>query len=314
MRFLSCVLFATMTLSCVALLSCNKEKTKDTEGPAITLHAPEEGEKLVINNENGVHFEVDLLDRGGLDSYSIDIHAAFDGHKHDANVQGEKINNVRGEKEPEEEPFEYKGSWKFEGKLTSAHVHHHDIKILEKDGKKIKPGKYHFGIYAVDKNGCQSHVYRNIELVKKSEDPHEAGAHFHIHRMPVKDVFYFTNLITVQLEGHSEADPVKSIRVMLLPPELVGKTEAEWKAAATPEKCFAVMGEVLDKNEKELEIEATIMLGEEFDNAGGEKKGKGLNWKPGKYIIYAVGETVGGNKFYLPTSKAKIIEVKKKEA
>ena len=128
--------------------------------------------------------------------------------------------------------------------------------------------------------------------------------------MPTKDVFEYTNLITVILEGHSEADPVKSIRVMLLPPDLVGKSEAEWQAAATPEKCFAVIGEVLDKNEKELELEATIMLGEKCDNAGGEKKGKLLSWKPGKYIIYAVGETVGGKKFYLPVSKAKVIEVK----
>jgi len=310
MKFLSCLLFATMTVSGALLLSCNKEKPKDTTGPKITLHAPEEGEKLVINNQNGVHLEVDFIDEGGLDSYSIDIHAAFDGHKHDANVQGEKINNVRGEKEPEEEPFAYKNSWKFEGKLTSSHIHHHEIKILEKDGKKIKPGKYHFGIYAVDKNGCQSHVYRNIELVKKGEAPHEAEAHFHIHRMPVKDVFYYTNLITVALEGHSEADPVKSIRVMLLPPELVGKSEAEWKAAATPEKCFAVIGEILDKNEKELEIEASIMLGQEYDNAGGKNKGKSLKWKPGKYIIYAVGETVSGKLFYLPFSKAKVIEVK----
>lgn len=310
MRFLSCLLFATMTVSSVALLSCNKEKAKDTTGPDITLHAPEEGEKLVINNPNGVHLSVDFIDSEGLQSYSVDIHAAFDGHKHDANVKGEELTSVRAE--DTEEAFSYKNSWNFEGKLTSAHVHQHEIKILERDGKKIKPGKYHFGIYAVDKNGNQSHIYRNIELVKKDEHAHETEAHFHVHRMPVKDVFYFTNLITVQLEGHSEADPVKSIRVMLLPPDLVGKSEAEWQAAATPEKCFAVMGEVLDKNEKELELEATIMLGEKCDNAGGEKKGKLLAWKPGKYIIYAVGETVGGKKFYLPVSKAKVIEVKEK--
>ena len=306
MKIFSYLLPVVFFITGVVLLSCNKEeKTKDTTGPEIILHAPEEGEKLVINDENGVHLEVDFLDLGGLESYSVDIHSAFDNHKHSANVRGEHTSTIRGE----EEPFVYKNSWTFDGKQVSAHVHQHDIKILEKEGKKIKPGKYHFGIYAVDKNGCESHIYRTVELVQKEALAHEADAHFHVERMPIENVFHISNLITVRLEGHSETDPVKSIRVLLLPTDLVDKTEEQWKEAATPEKCFAVVGEELDKNDKELEIEATIMVGAEKDNAGGENKGKRLEWKKGKYVIYAVGETIGEKKFYLPVSKSKVISI-----
>ncbi len=307
MRFWSSLMLAALTISSVALVSCDKDKKKDTVGPSITLHAPEEGEKLVINNESGVHFSVDFIDESGLESYTVEIHDASNGHKHDANVQDEKLASVRAE----EEPFVYKTTWRFEQNQKTAHIHHHEIKIVEKDGKKIKPGKYHFGVYALDKNGCQSHIFRNIELVTKSSDPHESGAHFHVHRMPVKDVFYNTNLINVQLEGHSEADPVKSIQVMLLPRDVVDKTVAEWQAVATPEKCFALMGEVTEAlGKKELEIEVNFMIGVDNDNAGGEQKGKKLDWKVGKYVIYAVGETISGKKFYLPKEKAKVIELK----
>ena len=52
------------------------------------------------------------------------------------------------------------------------------------------------------------------------------------------------------------------------------------------------------------------MIGANKDNAGGEEKGKQLEWKPGKYLIYAVGETVGGVKFYLPKKDVVTIEIR----
>ena len=309
MKFLGYAWVATCLLGGLLLSSCENKEKRDTEGPVITLHGPEENEKITINNEHGMHFEADFFDKKGLlKSYTIDIHNNFDNHPHTGLPSQPELTATMQEAADQEIAFVYNNSWSLEN-LASAHVHHHEIKIMDKAGKKIKPGKYHFVLYAVDNHGNQSHVYRNIELVNK-EHQHESGAHFHVHRMPTKKVYQYSNIINVALEGHSEDDPVKSIRIMLLPTSVVDKGEEEWKKAATPANCFAVMGEILDKNQKELALEAGIMIGANKDNAGGEEKGKQLEWKPGKYLIYAVGETVGGVKFYLSKKDVVTIEIR----
>ncbi|MGP1363307.1 MAG: DUF4625 domain-containing protein [Bacteroides sp.] len=307
MRLLSFLSVPVLAILALGFASCNKDDNKDTTKPDITLHGPEEGAKLVINRKSGVHFEADFGDAKGLKSYRIDIHSNFDNHGHASTGSTVDIPIRHGNDEGE--AWSFQKEWPLEGR--ARHIHHHEIKIEEKDGKKIKPGKYHFVVYCMDINGNERHVYRNVELVREDGHTHGTEAHFHIHTMPTNGSYEDRNLITVEIEGHSEADPVKSIRVVLLPTNLVDKSEKEWQAATTPEACFAVMGEIENANgAKELEIEATIRVGVAKDNHGGKEKGKALTWAKGKYRIYAVGETVGGTKFYLPTKHAKVIEIK----
>ena len=79
-------IFASITLlSCLALataFTACKEEPKDTTKPIIELIEPEDHDKLLIGDENGVHFEMKLSDDDLVKSYKIDIHNNFDGHSH----------------------------------------------------------------------------------------------------------------------------------------------------------------------------------------------------------------------------------------
>ncbi len=300
-----------LAVASIALFtSCGKDKEKDTKKPDIVLHGPEKDAKVQIGK--GMHFEADFVDWGGkLASYKVNIHDAFDGHSHSAVGPDQETTATRHGDE-KSEPFSFDKEWKLDP-LMNAHIHHHEIMIKNPSGKKVTPGKYHIVVYCADVAGNQSHITREITLVEPMEHEPDADAHFHIERLPQTTHYYATEIISCELEAHSEKDPVKQVRIMLLPTSVVEKGEAEWQAAATPEKCFAVLAEISDKNQSEVEIEGALTVGEEHDNAGGTGKGKKLNWgKAGetkKYVLYAAGETVGGKKFYLKKEQAKILEI-----
>ena len=265
-----------LAASATLLVACKKEEKKDTQKPEIRLHGPEEGAKVKIGKH--MHFEADFTDWGGkLASYKVDIHNNFTPHNHaKSTLSAEQVHG----NEEDMVPFSFEKEWSLKP-LINEHIHHHEIEIKAPEGKKIKPGSYHIVVYCAD-----------------------------------QATYYFSEILSCALEGHSEEDPVKEVRVMLLPSDVVEKDEAAWQAAATPEKCFAVIAKkVSEKGEKELEVEGGLTIGVDKDNENGEGKGKAIQWernpeKSAKYVLYAAGETVGGKKFYLPKAKAKIIEIK----
>ncbi len=301
-----------LAASATLLVACKKEEKKDTQKPEIRLHGPEEGAKVKIGKH--MHFEADFTDWGGkLASYKVDIHNNFEPHNHAKSTL--TAEEVHGNEKDDKVPFSFEKEWPLKP-LINEHIHHHEIEIKAPEGKKIKPGSYHIVVYCADQAGNQSHVVHTIELVEASEHEHGKDAHFHVERLPIRDTYYFSEILSCALEGHSEEDPVKEVRVMLLPSDVVEKDEAAWQAAATPEKCFAVIAKkVSEKGEKELEVEGGLTIGVDKDNENGEGKGKAIQWernpeKSAKYVLYAAGETIGGKKFYLPKAKAKIIEIK----
>ena len=317
MRVYSLGLPLLLLAGAALLVGCKKEEKKDTQKPEIRLHGPEEGAKVEIGKT--MHFEADFTDWGGkLASYKVDIHNNFKPHSHSNDAVKPVVTLAEEQKGGEEMvPFSFEKEWPLKPYINE-HIHHHEIEIKAPEGKKIQPGSYHIVVYCADQAGNQSHVAHTIQLVESEAHEHGEGAHFHVERFPVKDAYYFSEIISCALEGHSEDDPVKEVRVMLLPSEVVDKDEAAWQTAATPDKCFAVIAHKVSEEaggKKELEVEGGLTIGADKDNEGGEGKGKLIKWerdpeKAPKYVLYAAGETVGGKKFYLAKSKAKIVEIK----
>ena len=164
-RSILSVATALLAVAGIAFSGCQKDvnsNVKDTEKPTINVSGPKKGTKLAIGAT--VHFEADFEDNVALRSYKIDIHNAFNGHKHEATRHGD-----------DGVPFAYQHSWDLSGK-KNAHIHHHEIMIpKEINGKPVKGGAYHFMVYCTDAAGNESHIEIDVELVAESE--HE-GAHF----------------------------------------------------------------------------------------------------------------------------------------
>ena len=284
---------ALLAVAGIAFSGCQKDvnsNVKDTEKPTINVSGPKKGTKLAIGAT--VHFEADFEDNVALRSYKIDIHNAFDGHKHEATRHGD-----------DGVPFAYQHSWDLSGK-KNAHIHHHEIMIpKEINGKPVKGGAYHFMVYCTDAARNESHIEIDVELVAESE--HEE-AHFHLHSMPTEGQAY-TNAesIKVDAEAHSPSEKVKNVMALLLPTEAVGKPAAEMQAYATPEKCFAVIvTKDVNPAKNEYDFEGEIQVGQPKDNASTPKA---IERNKGKYVVMLRGETEDGDLFY---SKGITIEIK----
>jgi len=132
-------------------ISCDSENS-DTTPPVITLNSPKEGASLLIDDEHGIHFDMDLSDNQGLSSYKIDIHSNFDGHEHKRDAaEGETV------------AFNFQRSWNVSGR--NAKIHHHEIKIPE----NATPGNYHLMVFCTDVDGNESYMARGIVLSHDGE-------------------------------------------------------------------------------------------------------------------------------------------------
>lgn len=160
-----------MTLSALSLVSCKKESL-DVEGPKIKLVAP--AEDAVLKPGSEVHFEVEFADNEALGSYKVNIHDAA-GHTHQHATTRAPQDVVAFEKTWQESEFVKAGQEAIAGK-KNAHVHHHLIKIpADIDGKKLKEGHYHFGVFCTDKAGNETKLWSEIVISYSGE------AHDHEH-------------------------------------------------------------------------------------------------------------------------------------
>lgn len=202
-NFLSLLLFVAIS---IGFISCEREKIaeKDTTKPVINLIAPADGDRLLIGDMNGVHFDVEFVDNEALGSYKVDIHNNFDGHAH--------APMARVSTATDSIPFSYNKSWSdIEGKKNTK-VHHHQIRIPRRiDGKPIKTGKYHLIVYCLDKAGNESFVARDIELVYTGGTNHHEHEHEH---SPVEEIAKIEVITHYgHLHGasfHANAQPVGS--------------------------------------------------------------------------------------------------------
>lgn len=158
-------LTAVLTLIAMVFVSCEKTALDDRK-PVIDLKAPTD--YAAFKPGSDIHFDAVLTDNFALKSYKINIHGAFDGHKHSVARAGEDA--VVFEKTWTEADFIKLGEIPIAGK-KEAKLHHHHVVIPEKvDGKPIKEGHYHFMIYCTDEAGNETFVSREIEIRSDAEE------------------------------------------------------------------------------------------------------------------------------------------------
>lgn len=156
---LTTIAFALLMLS---FSSCGDDD--DPTKPVIENLIPTEGQSLQIGKT--IHFEVDLSDEVGLRKYLINIHNNFDGHGNHKSAGSEIPEGTQ--------PFEFNGSWmtddtgeSLEGQ-KKVHIKHFEITIPETvKGEPTSPGKYHFLLQVINKDGRQTVASRNIELTNE---------------------------------------------------------------------------------------------------------------------------------------------------
>lgn len=153
-------------LTALSLLSSCQKKMQDNERPVVNLIEPEEGAKLKIGDDHGVHFEMELKDNVMLKSYKLEIHNNFDGHSH----------ATKSLRHGDEKPFFFQKEYSLAGH-REAKIHHHDIVIP--DG--VAEGKYHLMVQVLDEAGNETTVARNIELSESAEGHHHHHDHDHAH-------------------------------------------------------------------------------------------------------------------------------------
>jgi uncharacterized membrane protein len=122
----------------------------DKTAPVIKLIEPEDGEKLLIGDTLGVHFDAELSDDVVLKSYKIEIHGNH-VHKTETTVE-----------------FTFEKTYDLSGK-KNADVHHHDIKIPE----NATPGNYHLVVSCTDAAGNTTKVEITVELSHDAEGHHD---------------------------------------------------------------------------------------------------------------------------------------------
>lgn len=132
----------------VLFAACDNADDKvDTQKPTIEIITPEEHQEIPLGEK--MKIEAHLVDDKGLASYKIEIHSAEDGHHH---------KNAA-------EPFTFNE----EGTISSVAA------VVEKEATiptGIQEGHYHLGIFAIDKAGNQSEVFRTIVLGEDHDDDH----------------------------------------------------------------------------------------------------------------------------------------------
>lgn len=147
----------------IGFTSCSKSDDQpDTEKPQIDLHAPTDGAKIEAGDSHGIHFDMEVSDNVGLQSYKVDIHSAK-GHTHSMGLR----------------TLDQHADWAFEktwdlGGQRNAMIHHHEIVVPE----DAEPGEYHFVVYVLDVSGNQSMAFSTVEVVGQGEGDHD---HDHTH-------------------------------------------------------------------------------------------------------------------------------------
>ena len=147
----------------ILFVACSSDD-KDSVAPVITLIEPHVDEVFEPGEE--IHFEANFTDNVQLASYKIDIHYGGD-HTHGRGV-------ALGEGHDHEyEKWDFEQVYPLSGRTMDVH---RDIPIPTMiNGKPIKRGEYHFGVYALDAAGNQSLVFRDIYIL----DDHDHGGHGH---------------------------------------------------------------------------------------------------------------------------------------
>lgn len=152
-RNLICLLTIQLVIPFV-FMSCDSEDG-DTTKPVINLIAPAEGAELIIGNEHGIHFDMEVSDNESLASYTVEIHSNFDDHQHSPGLR------TSGETEA----FAFKRTWESIKGKRNEKIHHHEIVIPA----NATPGKYHLMVYCADEAGNESYVARNVTLIHPNE-------------------------------------------------------------------------------------------------------------------------------------------------
>jgi len=129
------------------ITSCSTDDgATDTVSPSITIITPQDQDEFELGET--IQVKLEFTDDVSLASYKVDIHFAGDGHSHDS----------RGEYE----------EWDFEmeGTLSgTSQIIHTEIEIPEiSNGKPIKEGEYHFGVYCLDAAGNETVAWRKIKI------------------------------------------------------------------------------------------------------------------------------------------------------
>lgn len=168
----SLYLAGIILLGAVAFMACDTEDI-DNEKPVITVIEPTEDEEVMPGSR--LHFTVQFSDNVSLASYKADIHGAFDGHTHNAVVNGAigtraAADSVAFEKTWLESDFIALGETPIAGK-EQAYVAHQHIGIpATVDGKPLKEGHYHFIVYCTDSSGQESFIAREIVIAYDAGD------------------------------------------------------------------------------------------------------------------------------------------------
>ena len=149
-------MWGLMAVLAVFFVACNEKEQGDVTKPVVRLLEPEDGDQLLIGDEHGVHFEMELSDDVMLKSYKINIHPNFDHHGHNLS------------KATATEDFNFNRAYDLSG-MRNAQIHHHDIVIPA----NATPGDYHLMVWCTDAAGNQTQVVRNIVL------SHDAPEHEH---------------------------------------------------------------------------------------------------------------------------------------
>jgi hypothetical protein len=140
-------------ISFAVFSSCDNDDDADTVKPVIDLVEPEEGATLIIGDEHGVHFDMELSDNVMLKSYKVNVHPNFDGHAHTHSAASKSLS-------AETVDFTFEKSWDLP-EQKNADIHHHEIKIPE----NATPGNYHLMVYCTDAAGNEAHIARNVILM-----------------------------------------------------------------------------------------------------------------------------------------------------
>ena len=162
----SLYLAGIVLLGAVAFMACDTENT-DNEKPVITVMEPAEDEAVMPGS--AVHFVVQFADNVALASYKVDIHSAFDGHTHNAAVNGAigtraATDSVAFEKTWLESDFIALGETPIAGKKQAYVAHQHIVIPSTVNGKPLKEGHYHFIVYCTDSSGQESFIAREIVI------------------------------------------------------------------------------------------------------------------------------------------------------
>jgi len=160
LKFISVLAIMIALASCS---SCSSDDNKDGEKPTLNIVAPTNGQTVHAGDD--MHVDIDFYDNEGLASWKIDIHWAGDEHDHQ-----HKSANVS---EDDHVKWSFEKTGDISGKTANLHIH---IDVPA----NTEEGKYHFGVYAIDKAGNQEVQWIDLDIHNHGEGDHDDD-HDHDH-------------------------------------------------------------------------------------------------------------------------------------